>query len=507
MPDLEVLRQTSRGLVKGRADAGVAAFRGVPFGGPPVGPLRFRAPEAAPPWEGCLDCSGPGVAAPQVKVGRSWFGDDGLAIAEDCLHATVWSPAGPGGQLPVMVWIHGGGFTAGGACAPLSDGARLASRGNVVVVALNYRLGALGFMSVAGRGADQDAEANFGILDVILGLEWVRDEIAAFGGDPGNVTIFGVSAGSMLIAALIGNPRANGLFRRAILESGADNENMRPSTAGRVTAAWLEAAGLQPDASLRSMQELSLEVVLEATSWIQQRGIRQGLRFGICADGAVVPAGAHEDGPASSGPMVDLLIGTTRDEFRLFAADIPGSDSLDEAELARRVNLLLRGRLTDHQDIGEAAVKQYASAQGHTDIPQLYSAIVSDVMFRVPSIRLAERHQAAGGRTFMYLFTQESPLRDPVLGACHGLDVPFVFGTLERAGQVAGTGPAQQALSDAMQDAWSAFARSGDPSAAALGEWPEYTPQTRASMILGPGAGIVHAPLNEESEFWRGKLR
>src|ERR1700733_2800537 len=355
MPDLDPLRRTFRGLVKGRVDAGGAAFRGGRFGVPPVAPLRCRPPEAAPPWTGCLDCSGPGVSAPQVKVGRSWFGDDGLAIAEDCLQATVWAPARPGTQLPVMVWIHGGGFTAGGACAPLNDGARLAGRSNVVVVALNYRLGALGFMSVAGRGADQDAEANFGILDVIIGLEWVRDEIAAFGGDPGNVTVFGVSAGSMLIAALIGNPRADGLFRRAILESGADNENMRLSTAGRVTAAWLEAAGLPPDARLRSMQDLSLETVLKATSWIQHKGIRQGLRFGICADGAVVPAGAREDGPAPSGPTVDLLIGTTRDEFRLFAADIPGSDSLNEAELARRVNLLLRGRLTDHQDIGEAA--------------------------------------------------------------------------------------------------------------------------------------------------------
>jgi para-nitrobenzyl esterase len=509
MPDLDAaLRRTSKGLVRGRVEEGLASFKGVPFAEPPVSSLRFRTPVAAAPWAGSVDCAGPGVAAPQVRIGRSWFGNDGLSITEDCLQATVWSPGSPGDHLPVMVWIHGGGFTAGGACAPLNDGARLARHGKVVVVGLNYRLGALGFMSVAGRATDNgDVHANFGVLDVLLGLEWVRDEIANFGGDPGNVTVFGVSAGSMLIAALLSSPRAHGLFHRAILESGVDSENMRSSTAEKVTAAWLDAAGLPPDADLKSMQDLPLDTVLNATRWIQERGVRKGLRFGICADGEVVPIRRPEEGPSVPSSKVDLLIGTTRDEFRLFAADIPRSDSLDETELARRLNLLLRGRLADQSDAGEAAVKYYASLRSDKDIPSLYSAIVSDVMFRVPSIRLAERHHAAGGRTFMYLFTQESPLEVPVLGACHGLDVPFVFGTLDAAGAAAGTGPDQRKLSEGMQEAWTAFARSGDPSTEILGAWPEYTPESRASMVLGPDGRVVNGPMNEEYEFWRGKLR
>lgn len=488
--------ETVAGKVEGAVDGGVRAFRGIPYARPPVGALRLRAPQPAEPWTGVRSAAGYGAWSPQNPPVSTLSGDMPGPQDEDCLTLNVWTP-GSDGARPVLVWIHGGGFVGGSGASSLYRGAALAARGDVVVVTINYRLGILGFVAHPGL-ADGDAGGvcgNWGLLDQVAALDWVRDNIAAFGGDAGNVTVFGESAGGMSVADLLAVPAARGLFQRAIVQSGPPNAV--PLARAEETAAKLLA---ELGVTIEGLRDVPVPSLLAAQAALVADRRGGPLPLVPVVDGVVLPAApgpAIADGSAAAVP---LLIGTNRDEFKMFVVGDPkGRDPGED---------VVRRRLERSFAAADLPVDPSALIEGYRDIRhrrgqpveprELWCAIESDRMFRVGSIRAAEAHAAHQARTFGYLFTWESPAMHGALGSCHALELPFVFGTLDSPGmdRFAGAGPAATALSEQMMDAWLAFARGSDPG------WPAYGPQRRATMVFGPDGGVVDAPFDEERQLW-----
>ncbi|MBI5946839.1 MAG: carboxylesterase/lipase family protein [Chloroflexi bacterium] len=492
--------KTSHGSLQGeRAAGGSLSFRGIPFAKPPLGPLRFRAPEPPPPWTGTRDATHPGHAALQAA---SPIGDLlGIKLSdvhEDCLYLNVWTPA-LDGRRPVMVWFHGGAFVIGAGSQPLYDGAGLAARGDVVVVTVNYRLGLFGFLH--GKTLCGDALAssgNEGILDQIAALRWVRDEIAAFGGDPTNVTIFGESAGSISIAAILGTPAADGLYHKAILQSGSANLLATPEAASKATAAVLAEAGLSPQEAGR-LRDLPAARLLEIQDKVTPRS--GGMSYAPVVDGEVVPRSPFDVVAEGGRAGVPMLIGTTADELKLFQFMDPSFASLDEPGLLARAEALTRGH-------GKEAIEVYRSsraARGESTTPaETWSAMNTDQVFRYPAMRLAELQSAHQPQTFAYLFTWKSPAMGGVLGSCHALELAFLWGLENDPAMTtfAGSGPAAETLSNRVQDAWLAFARTGNPGHGGLPEWPRYDASRRATMLLGDSCHVENGPREPERAFW-----
>jgi para-nitrobenzyl esterase len=436
---------------------------------------------------------------------------------EDCLTLNVWTPGLDESRRPVLLWIHGGGFTGGTGSSVLYSGEHLARQG-AVVVTCNYRLGALGFLAhpvLVESTGDAFAGGNWGLLDQIAVLCWIRDHIAGFGGDPGNVTVFGESAGAMSISALLTAPLADGLFHRAVIQSGP------PVTSSLAWGAF-QAERLAeridlPEVTRKAFESVPASLLVDIAPTLAGGSIGDGtlpLPFVPAVDLAVLPRVPGEVIAAGAAARVPLLIGTTRDECTFFTLADPKASRADEAQVVRRLSRLIGS--------GNAAqiVEVYRDARGargeKVSGPDLWTAITSDVVFRLPSLHLAVAHHRAGNAVFTYLFTQESPFLGGRLGACHALDVPYTFGTLDNAvlaGYV-GTGPEVAQLSTAMQHAWLAFARTGDPSVEDIGQWPSYEPGARATMVLGPGGllgaegelrtgqGVVDDPRGEERQVW-----
>jgi para-nitrobenzyl esterase len=495
--------ETRDGRLRGAAEADLLCFRGIPYARAPVGERRWRPPAPPEPWPGVRDALRSGKAAPQQpSLLARLLGLADSETSEDCLYLDVWAPAPLAGRRPVLVWLHGGGFTFGSGSWPVFDGGLLARRGDAVVVTLNYRLGALGYLPVAGAPEDGAAGVgNFGLLDQIAALEWVRDNAAAFGGDPDRVTLFGESAGAMSIGALLGAPRAGGLFQRAILQSGAAANVHDPESGRRVLAAFLEELGMaSPD--LARLRALSADEVLAAQLRCGERlrGTVDGLLFQPVVDGVVLPRPPLAAVREGAGARVPLLVGTNRDEWKLFGLADPKARQLDAAGLLRRLERGLPGRAADGRSLAELVVETYTQARRGRepiDPAELWFAIQTDRWFRHPALALAEAHAGAGGDAFAYLFDWKSPALGGVLGSCHALEVPFVFGRL--AGPVArfvGEGPGVAELSGAMQDAWLAFARSG------VAPWPGYAGDRRATQLFGERRSVVDAPDEQERSFW-----
>ena len=496
--------ETRSGVVEGRAESDLAVYRGVPYARAPIGPLRWRPPEREAPWPGVRDAGRFAAMAPQRPgVMMRMLGMDGAASDEDCLALNVWAPrASTGRRRPVLIWLHGGGFTAGAGSLPVYDGQHLARRGDAVVVTVNYRLGALGFLALP----EPSIAANAGLLDQIAALGWVREHAERFGGDPDNVTVFGESAGAMSIGALLGAPAARGLFQRAILQSGAAH-NASPLAGGRrVGEAFRAAAGAASPEELRAMP---VDAVLDAQQRVVDDRWRSvgGLAFQPVVEGDAIPRpplAAVADGATRD---VELLVGTNRDEWNLFALPDAKLRGLDEAALLRR---LLRdppaaGDGEESEGVARRAIEVYRAARagrGEGVAPRdLWLAMQSDRVFRIPAIRLAERQQRHQPRVYSYLFSWPSPALGGALGACHGLEVPFAFGTTGGAtAQLVGQGPEVERLALRMQDAWLAFARSGDPG------WPAYEPSKRSTMVLGRECALEADPMGEERRFWEGRL-
>jgi carboxylesterase type B len=464
-----------------------SVFLGIPYAEAPVGERRWQAPQPAPPWTGNATAASMPPAPPQPAIGTQGGATlPGLEVArtdEDCLYLNVWSSIG-GSGAPVMVWLPGGAFVTGGAAIPLYDGTQLAARG-VVVVTVTYRVGALGFAALPG------CPPNRGLLDQVEALRWVRDNIGAFGGDPGNVTVFGESAGGGSILHLMAMPSARGLFRRAIVQSGATDYTLAPDQAASVAARFLAALDGDP-------QSAPVERVLAAQNEAMLAGFETvgPMPFHPFVDGDVVAsrpisALAHSD--------VDLLIGTTRDEMRMFLD--PRAVDLDRGRLTRRTARYLAS-LGAPEDAAESLVSLY-DADPHLPAPcDVWSAIQTDGEMRRPSDAMAEAHTASTGTTFVYRFDEPLVGRLAQLGACHAADLPYPFGSVDRGGWAEVLGPDARSLSEAVQSAWVGFAQGGDPSGDEVGRWAAYDTDRRATMLLAATPRLVDDPDRARRERW-----
>ncbi|WP_404953069.1 carboxylesterase/lipase family protein [Streptomyces sp. 147326] len=447
--------RTAAGVVEGRTAAdGTAVFRGVPYAAPPVGDLRFAAPRPPAAWDGVRDAAAFGPTAPKVPYPDTYAAllPDPEIPGDDCLTVNVWTPdPAPGARLPVMVWIHGGAHTRGSSAVPVYDGSAFA-RDGVVLVSCNFRLGVLGY------GLFPDAPANRGLLDQIAALEWVRDNIGAFGGDPARVTVFGESAGAISIGALLAAPRAAGLFARAVLQSGAPE--VLPRDKVRIMVRRM-ASLLKVEATAEAFTATALPTLLAAQAAVLRRSgpLLGGPAFGLVADPATVP-GDPLDALTGSGASGDvpLLLGWTSDEYRLWLAPTGGMRLLDR--LGPLAVALARARAGKDR----ADVRALRTALPGAGPAELAGQLLTDRLLRDPLRRLAGARRAAPS----YLYEFGWPSGVPGLGACHALEIGFVFDTLAapEATWLAGPG-APQALADEMHAAWVRFAVTGDPGWAA----------------------------------------
>ena len=475
------LVETAQGKLEGFVDDGVVAFLGVPYAAPPVGHLRWQPPQPPHRWSGIRQADRFGARAPQIHTPlEETLGISDGEKSEDCLFLNIWTPAADAGKRPVMVWIHGGAFNTGGGHIAAYRGDALSRRGDVVVVTLNYRLGAFGFLNLfdATDGA-MPATGSEGLADQIAALAWVRDNIAAFGGDPANITLFGESAGAMSVGALLANPR--GLFHKAILQSGAAHMGQPRETSGRIARALIEAA---PGA----LMDAPTETILKAQGAILGNKAFGGMPFMPTIDGQIIPARPIEAVRKAAAAGVPVLVGSNRDEWNVFTFTRSDLRAMDETKLRARVAAVTGD--------GATAASVLAAQSGSPF--ERWNGLMTDGSFAVPAARLAAA-QSAFAPSYLYRFDWPSPFLGGALGACHTIEIAFVFGTFDRlnASQFLGSGPAAEELSAAMMDAWIAFARSGDPSTPAAA-WPRYDAASRAAMIFGDSAPHIAAAPNEE---------
>jgi len=499
---------TGCGKLDGDEQDGLLVFKGVPFAAVPDGPRRWLPPEKPATWTGVRDARRFGAVAPQNPVTNQALAAMKIeqAQSEDCLNLNLWTPGLDGARRPVMVWIHGGGFTIGAGSQEIYNGAALAKRGDVVVVTINYRLGPLGFLRLSDvTNGRIPSSGNEGLLDQIAALQWVRDNIAEFGGDPDNVTTFGESAGGMSVGALLAMPSARGLFHKAIPQSGSCDTISSIARANRTAERVLSKLGVSGgDAeAIRALPVAQLLTgVFGADGKTPDREL--GMAYQPVVDGSVVPGELIEMVAQGSAAGVAVMVGSNLEEWKLFSAMDPSAQKLDKAGLLARMSK----RLT--ADFAGSVTATYerarASAGASITPPELYSAIETDRVFRMPGVRLAEIHGRSERRVFNYLFTWRSPAMRGALGSCHALELGFVFGTNHLAGmrRFAGEGAAAEKLAIEMQDAWLSFARSGDPGCASLGAWPGYTEARRATMLFGETSSVADAPFEEERRAWDG---
>ena len=507
---MDALATTRQGKLEGERYRGMRVFRGVPYAAPPTGERRFRPPEPPVAWHGTRPAVRFAPAAPQmmpvVPLLRQMIGGGGAGESEDCLYLNVWTPRADGGRRPVMVWIHGGAFAMGSGSAGIYSGRRLAEGGDVVVVTINYRLGALGGLNLRELlPGVEGAPSNLGIRDQIAALRWVRDNIEAFGGDPENVTIFGESAGGMSVGTLLGTPPAHGLFQRAVAQSGAAHNCSSPESARQVAEAFLAELGLRsPD--LEALRLAPVSAILRAQRAISMRARMHGaLVWQPSVDGEVLPRSPLDAIAHGSSRSVPVLIGTNEEEWKLFMLpDLQGL-RLDRETLRERIAAALPGTAPDGSAWADRALEAYTEQRSASDT---WVAFQTDRIFRYPATRLAELHAGHTPQTYAYLFTWAPPLGSRLVGSCHGLEIPFVFGTIRKRGlrPWLGASPASRRLSRAMLGAWAAFARNGRPDHAGIADWPAYDEDRRATMILGTRCAVEDAPLEAQRSFWESLL-
>lgn len=467
---------TRYGKLEGIDKDGIRIWKGIPYAQPPVGERRFRPPSPPEPWEGVLQATAYGPICPQPVTG-TFFGMNHTApeMSEDCLYLNVWAPAADEGAAlrPVLVWIHGGAFITGHGSLPLYDGTQFAKRGGVVLVTFNYRLGPFGFLHLSPLGGG--LSSNLGLLDQIAALEWVRDHIAAFGGDPEKVTVFGESAGSMSIAALLAMPRAKGLFRQAVMESGA-SQVMPAAEAEAVTRGILAELGAGEDSS---------RLLDAGTQDILNAGKKQKVPLGtLMTYQPVVDPGTLPNEPlaaieAGAAAGIPLLIGTNRDEGHFFVR--PGTPLLKEDALVMALKPLL----------GEAQARE--AARHYPSTSEAQAQFITDLVFWRTALQFASG-QARHAPVWMYRFDWTLPSH-PVLGkAIHAAEIAFVFHNLHLFGPMGlPVDEETRLLAERIQDAWISFAVRGTPDTAAM-PWPRYDPSRRATLVLDRRCGIVDDP-------------
>lgn len=497
----DALAQTAYGAIRGTQLGSVSVWKGIPYAQPPVGKLRFQPPQPPTSWSGVRAATSFSPIAPQDMAHLSslaqTFADEASRqppmseTSEDCLYLNIWSPQADNAKRPVMVWIHGGAFVVGSGSQPDYDGTSFAKQGNVVVVTLNYRLGVLGFLQLEEfAGAQYASSGNLGLLDQIAALKWVRENIAAFGGDPNNVTIFGESAGAMSIGVLLAMPASKGLFQRAILQSGAAHNVQDKAAATQSAREFLDLLQLNPN-NAASLAEVPLQSLLAAQTALLAKNPLGGIR--PIVDGKDLPEHPVQAIANGAAKDVAVLIGTNRDEMKLFMSEPSASSS--DASMAQR---LLGDRTVE-------VFSTYAAAHPGADMREIGLDMFTDYTFRLPAIRLAESQAQHGAPVWMYRFDWPSP--NPKFGACHALELPFVWNTLETSLFRALTGnDAPQTLANHMHAAWIAFAHTGNPNTPKLPHWPTYDLNQRPTLLFNEPCSLGYDPQGAERAIW-GSLR
>jgi len=489
--------KTKSGELEGVFERNLCTFKGVPYAAPPVGGLRWLPPQPCKPWEGVRPAKEYGSIAPQNAMSLPGLSEKPEPQSEDCLFLNIFSPGLDDARRPVMVWMHGGAFCMGSGSAPSYSTGTLAANGNVVLVTINYRLGALGFLNLKElTNGKIPSTGNEGLQDQVAALRWVKDNIAAFGGDPDNVTVFGESAGAMSIGCLLNLPEARGLFHKAILES-AVGEMARPlNMSVEIAGEFLRALDLGAH-DIAALKNLSLEKMLRAQQIVAAKTGQGGAPVIPVADGVVMPRMPLSSMEAGLGSRVPTLVGSNLEEDKLFSMMSPRVYGIDEDGLRRAASKFVAER------DAEKLIETYRRAKALRGEPvtpfEIYSALSTDVMFRKTAIRIATAQckHAPGG--YNYLFCWKSPAAGGRLGACHALEVGFVFGNYDAA--FGGSGPAADKLSGEMQDAWLSFARTGNPSCRSLGNWPQYC-EGRSSMVFDTNSRVEKAAYEAERSVW-----
>ncbi len=488
-----VLVATTDGPVVGLQDEHVQSFRGIPYAAAPVNERRFRP--ATPPvkWARPRDARVSGAACPQV-LDLDDPAEDGDGIqSEDCLTVNVWTPGADDKARPVMVFIHGGAFEEGSAEDSCYDGGFLATRGNVVVISLQYRLGAFGFLELGEVGGMHFADSgNLGLLDQIEALRWVQKNAGRFGGDSRNVTVFGESAGGASIHGLLAIPAARELFQKAIIESGDPGQFLSLKEATNISSKFMTLAHVT---TIKELQGLTVEDMLRAQSELFAKGF--GLAtFGMVEDGRTfdrTPIEAVAADPRLSKP---LLIGTNSEEIRYWMA-------MDASPVDQQTDSVLQARLLRSFGPGAESVLSVYMNDGNSR-SEAVTQLLGDIVFRMPSIRLAELNDDRQP-TFVYLFTYRSLTKGPTgleYGAMHGLEIPFVFHEDSSKGySYVGPKGSWTHLSEQMVDAWTRFARTGDPNGVGLPAWPRYG-VGHATMEFGTRSDVVLDPYGAERRAW-----
>jgi para-nitrobenzyl esterase len=481
---------TRGGKVRGRVVDGVHCFKNIPYGASTAGTNRFRPPQPAGPWTGVKDCFEWGHYAPQSNRARGakqleYFGllraESRLGPSEDCLNLNVWTKStSEGAKRPVMVWFHGGGYDQGSAVSQGYDGLGLAKHQDVVMVSVNHRLNILGYLFLGDLGGDDfKAVANVGQLDLVASLEWVRDNIAAFGGDPNRVMIFGQSGGGGKVSNLLGMPPASGLFQRAAIESGASLRAATRDVASKSAEALFKALDLKPGQG-RELQLVPLDKLMAAGN---------AVRVAPVVDGKVIPENPFEPVATPLSAGVPVIVGYTRTERTVYEIDNAGYGQLDEAGLLDRTKRLF----------GDAAphlIEIYRKKSPKATPYELATNITTDAG-AMSSIRLAERRAALGkAPTYLYVFAWETPVMH--LRAPHTVEIPFVFNHIDVSESMVGpVKPGMHELESHTAGSWSALARSGDPNHKGLPNWTPYSATNRAVMTFDIPCRVDNDPTGE----------
>jgi len=484
----DLVVRTKCGELRGARENGVAVFRGVPYAAAPVGELRFAPPQTAPTWQGTRDATKDGPIPPQ---GRSRLahvmGDVERPQSEDCLTLNIWTPAPDAKKRPVMVWIHGGAYSSGAGSLPWYSGERFAANGDVVFVSINYRLGVLGFLCLPGV-----SDGNLGLLDQVAALCFVRDNIASFGGDPDNVTVVGQSAGAASIAFLMAMPQANGLFRRAIMQSTPFGRMARTrDDAHRIGRRLLEVLGLKPDeaAELKAVPYAQFLTAQGQVARLEKKFADAQAPFWPVIDGKTIPGDVAPALKGGAGAAIDTMIGTTREEMAAFYCI---DDEIAKASPEAVEGVFATMFPSGHRPYYEEVRRMRASSANAA----LLGDLMSDAMFRIGSLRMAEWRADQGRPAYVYQFDWQSPAG---FESCHCIEIPFVFNNFEHwtdSPMIKGAKPDEtKGLAEAMHGAWIAFARTGKPDHPRLPAWPAYRREDRMTMrfdsMIGPVSDLA----------------
>jgi para-nitrobenzyl esterase len=502
MPIPTPVVQTKAGAVQGLVEDGILAFKGIRYGAAPIGTLRFMPPKPAEPWTGIYDATDFGAPAMQIAGGNALVTttDAGLQLHrvfttpsefkimnEDCLFLNVWTPAADAQKRPVMVWIHGGGFAYGSGAQPIYQGDGLAKFGDVVAISLNHRLNVFGYLHLGDvMGADYASSGTVGMQDLVLALEWIRDNVAGFGGDPGNVTIMGQSGGGQKISILLAMASAKGLFHKASIQSGASPVVGRKEPANEVAKKLLAELKVAPGDSA-ALQALPAQAILAAVAKLNVFGAGPG--GGPIIDGVAITRDPFLPDAPDVSADVPVLIGWCKDEVTIFTAGQPWFGTMTEAELQERMKPL--------GEAGQTLLGAYRTAYPTYSPTYLWVQILSTRIRQGSEFVAAAKAAKGKAPAYVWLMSWETPVQAGIFKTPHTMEVPFALYSYEKSRPLVGEGPEPKQMADQIAGAWVAFARTGNPDHPGIPHWPAYTPSERAVMMFNVESRVVNDPLPE----------